>query len=243
MDIDICNIPHYYLKQEEQEEIVYTTQLKIYNDCVSLLEISDKILSTGKSGYDVVVKHDYITIREKNGHKIVETSKSKQKYVILYYKFLDDCINFHDFLFRCLVTPKLLVQHITMSYKIIIESLEQLEEISFSSFSSNNLVFDKNSFIPIVTELKDAIITPAGTSNDIAMVELNELYTNIIQSIILSFSLENTILNELYRIIEERKENESLLSKINKLYSTDKWDFVSAMKQANIETFHQQLLI
>ena len=245
MDIDISNIPHNYSQQTTATATTkYTTQLKIYNDCISLLNISERILNTGKSGFNIVVKHDFVTVREeKNGHKIVETSKSKQKYVILYYKFID-LIDFHDFLFQHLTTPKLLVQHITMSYKTIIENLEQLE-ISFSSFSLNNLVFDKNSYNPILTGLKDAAIgtTDNDADDDIAMVELNELYLNIIQSIILSFSLENTILNDLYRIIEERKEKESLLSKVNKLYSTDKWDFVSAMKQANIETFHQQLLL
>ena len=241
MDIDISNIPYYSSslkqEQEQEEQTKYTTQIKIYNDCISLLEISEKILSTGISGYNIVMKYDFVTVKEKNGHKIVETSKTKQKYVILYYEFLDH-IDFNDFLFRCLLTPKLLVLHITTSYKTILKSLEQLE-ISFSSFSSNNLVFDKNSYNPIVTGLEDV----QGTKNDVAVIALNELYLSIIQTIIFAFSLENTILNDLCTIIEERKEKEKeglLLSKINKLFSTDKWSFVNAMKQDDIDTFREQ---
>jgi hypothetical protein len=232
MDIDISNIftKEREKKKEKKEEQV--TQIRFYEDIVSLLEVSERIKSSSNvSGYNIVVKYDFIVAREKNG--AFETSKTKQKTVILYFNpQSQDHIDFNDFLLQYLTTPKLLVLHVIMSYKLIMESLQYLEQmnIRFSSFSSNNLIFEKKTYKPVITDLEDASMS----STNVAKEVVNELYGNIIQSIIVAFSLENTILNDLLE-----REKEDMLRKIDKL---DRWDFVREMNPSKMKSFHKELL-
>jgi hypothetical protein len=238
MDIDIGNIINLQKEtrekdEEEETEVESTTQIRLYEQVVYLLEISERIKSsTSATLFDVVVK--YAFIKEKSGRKVMETSILKQKHVILFYEFRDH-IDFNDLLFRHLTTPRLLVLHVFMSYRMLLESLLVLEQmnISFSSFSSNNVIFEKKTYVPIITQLEDASIS--NNNNNTAKEVVNELYGNIIQSIIFAFSLENTILNE----IVSMTEREDLLRKMDKL---DKWDFVREMKPSNMIAFREELL-
>lgn len=247
MDIDITNMKKEKRKEEKERTQEFTTKIKLFSP--SLLEISERIKKHSKDGrYDIVMKYDFITVQEKNGIKMVETSMSKQKYVILYYKNHVH-IEFYHFLFECLLTPKLLVLHIIRSYETIIESLLYLEQmkISFTDFSTHNLVFDRNSHLAIITGFDEncccLLDNNEVINNEEATEYVNELYLNIIQTIIEVFSLENTLLKDLSTVIVENgKKKEGLLSYINKLYRTEKWDFVNAMKQTSMKTFQKELL-
>lgn len=239
MDIDIGNIINLQKetreKKEEETEIETTTQIRVYEQVVSLLEVSERIKSSGSATlFDVVVKYDFI--KEKSGRKVMETSILKQKHVILFYESRDH-IDFNDLLFRHLTTPRLLILHVLTSYKMLLESLLVLEQmnISFSSFSSNNVIFEKKTYIPIITQLEDASISNNNNNNNLAKEVVNELYGNIIQSIIFAFSLENTILNDLISTTERY----DFLRKMDKL---DKWEFVIEMNPLKMIAFRKELL-
>jgi hypothetical protein len=239
MNIDISNIKKERREKEKDEEteIETRTQIRLHEQVVSLLELSERIKSSASYSssatlFDIVVRYDFI--KEISGRKVMETSNIKQKHVILFYEFRDH-IDFNELLFGHLTTPKLLVLHVVMSYKMLLESLLVLEQmnISFSSFSSNNLIFEKKTYKPVITQLEDASISSSTTSKDcVAKEAVNELYGNIIQSIIVAFSLENTILNDF-------TEREDLLRKMDKL---DKWDFVREMNPAKMTDFRKELL-
>jgi hypothetical protein len=244
MDIDITNMKKEKNVQKRKEETQeFTTKIKLFNP--SLLEISDRIKKRSKDDrYDIVMKYDFVTILEKNGVKQVATSRSPQKYVILYHRNQHH-VEFYHFLFECLLTPKLLVLHIIRSYETIIESLLYLEEmkISFSNFSTHNLVFDRNSYLAVLTGFDDSCGLDDEVNNDEATEYVNELYLNIIQTIVDVFSLEDTLLRDLCMfIIENGKKKENLLSYINELYRTEKWEFVKEMKQVLMKTFQKELL-
>ena len=237
MDINISNITSIVKikerekkKEREKEQI---TQIRLYEDIVSLLEVSERIKSSSNvSGYNVVVKYDFIVLREKS--RGFETSKTKQKTVILYFA-PQDYTDFNDFVFKYLTTPKLLVLHVIMSYKLVMESLQSLDQmnISFSSFSSSNLAFEKKTLKPIILDLEDASIS-SSNNDSVAKEVVNELYRNIIQSIIVAFSLENTILNDFI----EREED--LVRDTDK--QQDKWEFVNGMNPLKMKSFHKELL-
>jgi hypothetical protein len=233
MNVDISNIKKERREKEKDEEteIETRTQIRLHEQVVSLLELSERIKSSASATlFDIVVRYDFI--KEKSGRKVMETSNIKQKHVILFYEFRDH-IDFNELLFGHLTTPKLLVLHVLMSYKMLLESLLVLEQmsISFSSFSSNNLIFEKKTYRPIITQLEDASISSSNNSN-MAKEVVNELYGNIIQSIIFAFSLENTILNDF-------TEREEFLTKMDKL---DKWDFVREMNPLKMIAFRNELL-
>jgi hypothetical protein len=239
MDINLSNILPISKIQENNNKEIITTRMRLYDESLSLLKASERILSSGvKLGsYDIVIKYDFITVREKNGHRVVETTKSKQKNILLYYKCFD-VVNFNEFLFDCLTSPKLLVLHVTTSYKLILEKLIHLAqlEISFDSFTSKNLLFCKKTYKPVITRFENASIT----YNDqiIAFNSLNELYLSVVNAIIDAFSLQYTILNELTKLISNNREKkEILLAKLIDLYAKDKWDFVYGMKHSDMETF------
>jgi hypothetical protein len=120
---------------------------------------------------------------------------------------------------------------------MLLESLLVLEQmnISFSSFSSNNVIFEKKTYRPIITQLEDASISSNNNNNNMAKEVLNELYGNIIQSIIFAFSLENTILNDLV----SKTEREDFLRKMDKV---DKWEFVREMNPLKMIAFREELL-
>jgi hypothetical protein len=256
MDIDISNIKIKREKNkeedkeeeedEEEEDKEDFTQIRVYEDVISLLEVSDRINSSTFSSYtsssfDIVKRYHFIVAREKNGIKVIETSKTKQKTIILYFAPRRDHLDFNVFLFQHLTTPTLLVLHVITSYKLILDSLFTLKQmnISFKMFSSSNLIFEKKTLKPIITDLEDAFNYDGD--NDyctVAEEAVNELYGNIIQSIIIAFSLENTILNDLL----ERKdlfEREELMRKVDKL---DKWEFVKEMNPSKMKSLHKELL-